>query len=342
MRNLSSIASALLISLTLAILPAMAAGKSHPESMTSGLFIRQASLTAVFPDASGSGNPLKQDPPQDARLDPVDLVLDDGTNENNIGVGGTQEFLWLNRFTPDPASFPFTLNQIQVYFETEGLVNIGDDIQLVIYENTSGNTDPAVGSTWLVSFPETVSVLDAWSVYDLPAPIQFNGPGDVLLGVIAMEIPGTSYWPAGIDQTATQQRSWVGWWETSPPPDPPVLPPTNWVLIDTYFPGNWMIRGYGESGSEPTPTPTPPPTSTPPPTGTPTAPFCVNSGDVNLDGELTSSDAQSAFYIVLGLFTPTPIEFCAAYCNADLNVTAGDAQLIFLAVLGLGNCDDPI
>lgn len=328
MKNLASFLSGSLICLALAILPGMAAGLDTADSMTSGLFIRQASLTAAFPDASGSGNPSKQDPPQNALLDAVDLVLDDGTNENNIGVGGTRELLWLNRFTPDPASFPFTLNQIQVYFETEGLVNIGDDIQLIVYENTSGNTDPAVGSNWLASFPETVTALDTWSVYNLSVPVQFNGPGDVLIGVIGMEVPGTSYWPAGIDQTTTQQRSWAGWWETSPPPDPPTLPATNWVLIDNYFPGNWMIRGYGETGSGPTPTPT--------------APYCVNSGDVNLDGELTANDAQGAFYIVLGLFTPTPIEFCAADCNADLDVTAGDAQMIFLAVLGLGNCDDPI
>jgi hypothetical protein len=82
-------------------------------------------------------------------------------------------------------------------------------------------------------------------VYDLVPPVSLNGPGDVILGVIGMEVPGTSYWPASLDQTVSQQRSWAGWWNSSPPPSPPLLPPDEWTPIDTYFPGNWMVRGYG-------------------------------------------------------------------------------------------------
>jgi len=97
-----------------------------------------------------------------------------------------------------------------------------------------------------------------------------------------------------------------------------------------------------------TPTPTPaPPTNTPtptapPPTQTPTATQCLNHGDVNFDGSLTAADAQLAFYIVLGLYTPTTAEQCAADCDGSGSVTAGDAQAIFLAVLGTGSCADPI
>ena len=30
-----------------------------------------------------------------------------------------------------------------------------------------------------------------------------------------------------------------------------MLPPdASWVLIDDYFPGNWMVRGYGETAGE--------------------------------------------------------------------------------------------
>ncbi len=186
----------------------------------------------------------------DARLTPASfqLILDDGSREDDIGLGGTIEMMWVNRFTPGPNQFPVNLTQIQVYFSSVGLVNAGDDIVLVVYENTSGNTDPAAGSTFLASYPATVEVLDAWNVYNLPTPVVFNGPGDVLLGVIALEVPGTSYWPAAIDQTTTQARSWAGWWNSSPPPNPPLLPPPNWTPIDAYFPGNWMVRGYGECG----------------------------------------------------------------------------------------------
>ncbi len=78
---------------------------------------------------------------------------------------------------------------------------------------------------------------------------------------------------------------------------------------------------------------------TPPTTPTPA---CVNNGDVNLNGSLTSEDAQIAFSIALGAYTPTYDEWCAADCNGDGEVTAGDAQVIFGAVLGLDNCVDPL
>jgi YVTN family beta-propeller protein len=93
-----------------------------------------------------------------------------------------------------------------------------------------------------------------------------------------------------------------------------------------------------------TPIPTSTPTLTPTPTPTPTQTQgdCVNHGDTNLDGVITAGDAQLAFYIVLGLYSPTYQEECAADCNGDGIVTAGDAQMIFLTVLGIGSCVDPL
>jgi uncharacterized membrane protein/subtilisin family serine protease len=187
----------------------------------------------------------------------VALVLDDGSNENNIGIGGGWEFVFANRFTPDPSEFAFDLNQVQVYFEGgTTFVQAGDPIKIVVYENTSGNTDPAVGSNFLASFDSTVLGVDSWNVYDLPTPVSFNGPGDVIIGVIAMQT-GTvpNYFPAALDSTAPQQRSWAGWWLDSPPPTPPVLPPDDtWTLIDAFLPGNWLIRGSGETTAPPIPT----------------------------------------------------------------------------------------
>jgi N-acetylneuraminic acid mutarotase len=70
--------------------------------------------------------------------------------------------------------------------------------------------------------------------------------------------------------------------------------------------------------------------------------ICINNGDVNQDGILSAADAQLAFYIALGLYSPTFEEECAADCNGDGIVTAADAQLIFYSVLGIGNCEDPL
>lgn len=177
---------------------------------------------------------------------PAQLVLDDGSWENDIGIGGTVEFIWVNRFTPLAFDFPFDLAQVWVYFSSAGLVGVGDGIVLAVYENTSGSADPAVGSTLLAAFPAAVQALDAWNIYDLSPGVLLEGPGDVIVGVIAMAVPGASYSPAAIDMTASQHRSWAGWWNISPPPDPPLLPPDGyWVPIDDFYPGNWMVRGYG-------------------------------------------------------------------------------------------------
>jgi len=73
---------------------------------------------------------------------------------------------------------------------------------------------------------------------------------------------------------------------------------------------------------------------------TPT-PLCPHTGDVIADGIISAGDAQRAFYIVVGLYTPNYIEECAADCNGDGVVSAGDAQQIFGAIFG-GSCADPL
>ncbi|MBN1297659.1 hypothetical protein JXA80_12840, partial [bacterium] len=78
---------------------------------------------------------------------------------------------------------------------------------------------------------------------------------------------------------------------------------------------------------------------TPEPTVTPD---CIRHGDVNLNGSISAGDAQLAFNIVLGLYSPSYQEACAADCNGDGNLTASDAQSIFYAVLGTGGCVDPL
>lgn len=124
---------------------------------------------------------------------------------------------------------------------------------------------------------------------------------------------------------------------TSAPSTPtPTVTPTNPPATETPVPTDTPV---------PTATSTPWPTATPTsiPTDTPTGtPPCVHHGDVTLDGTLSSADAQTAFYIVLGTVTPTFEESCAADCNGDGTVSAADSQLIFLAVLGSGSCEDPI
>ena len=192
--------------------------------------------------------------------DAVVLELDDSTVENGVGINGntspypSYQIIWLNRFTPDSSLYPFTLNQISVFFSPTAAsgVSADDAIDLVVYLDADG--DPSNGATLLATFETSVVAVDGTlSTYDLATPVEISGPGDVLIGVIdrfvVSGVTGPTY-PAAIDTTASQGRSWIGWW-SSDPPDPASLPPDNtFVTIDSLgLPGNWIIRGAGVTGS---------------------------------------------------------------------------------------------
>jgi hypothetical protein len=182
----------------------------------------------------------------------VNLVVDDGSQENNIGLTSGGQFLWLNRFTPAPGEFPFTLDEVQILFDTGIGVNVGEIVDVYIYSDADGN--PANGATWEASYTNlAVQATDGttWSVYDLGAGVDLTGPGDVLIAVVnrtAGTNPGE--YPASIDQTASQQRSWVGIYNAGNPGNPPTLPADAFfnTIDNAGLPGNWMVRGSGEIG----------------------------------------------------------------------------------------------
>lgn len=177
--------------------------------------------------------------------DPVELVLDDGTAEEGIGIGGTHQFIWLNRFTPDAESFPFNLESVQIYFDSLGGVLNGHSFEIYVYENTSGNEDPAVGSKLLYSERVTANTLDTFHEFVLAEPVLLEGPGDVIIGVGALVLNPSGYWPAALDMDSSLQRSWIGWWSTPLPADPVLPPDESWSLVDVFKPGNWLLRAYG-------------------------------------------------------------------------------------------------
>ncbi|HQN69473.1 MAG TPA: carboxypeptidase-like regulatory domain-containing protein, partial [Anaerolineaceae bacterium] len=152
----------------------------------------------------------------------VELILDNDTPTYQIGVGGEQQFIWVNRFTPTAEQYPFTLNSVDIYWASgANYVSSGDDFEIVIYKNTSGNTDPAVGSEFISKQAIKATTLDDWQSYELDEPVYFEGPGDVIIGVIALEKPGVDYYPASLDSGPSKQRSWAGWWSSEDADNPP-------------------------------------------------------------------------------------------------------------------------
>jgi uncharacterized repeat protein (TIGR01451 family) len=208
-----------------------------------------AAQSPLLADAGPSDHPVVAAPVSpDAD---VQLILDDGSSENALGLTAGGQFIWLNRFTPDPALFPFTLQEVQHYFYNGQGVAVGDVFDVYIYEDTDGDGDPGTGAVFLGDIQDvTAQALDAWSVWPLPSPVALNGPGDVLIVVVNRTTVAPGTYPATMDQTASQGRSWVGAY-TGDPGDPPTLPADSlWGIVDSFgFAGNWMARGYGQTGT---------------------------------------------------------------------------------------------
>ena len=253
-----------------------------------------------------SGHPDPED--QSAVIEPqsieadVSLALDDGQWEISHGLVSTDgtvsyQFIWLNQFTPAPSEYPFTLDQVWVMFDDNSggnNVSPGDAIDLVIYGDADSN--PTNGANHRGTYSTSVLAADGlnWSKYNLVPGVTFNSPGDVLIAVINRyvvdgETPNSL--PALKDTNSDKGRSWIGYWNSAPP-DPAVLPP------DSYFQlvggGNWLIRGYGETGGTvpPTPTDPPPPTEPPPTQPSPSGnPLRVTLAWTDYPGSLSASKA---------------------------------------------------
>jgi len=182
------------------------------------------------------------------KLADVELILDDGSLENSIGLTAGGDFLWANRFTPSPDQIPFTLDMAQVAWNNT--VAVSDNVTIAVFFDADG--DPSNGATYLGKMDSTVqNISGAFVNYEFDDPIQITAPGDVLIAVINRSgAPEYSDLPAALDQTGTlHQRSWIGLYSGSVP-EIPTLPPDNtWAIIDTLgFAGNWMIRGMGTAG----------------------------------------------------------------------------------------------
>ena len=179
---------------------------------------------------------------------PVELILDDGSREADVGLSDVAafQFLWFNQFErPFPG---IDLEEIQVLFPPGPEIVPGAEIQLVVYFDA--DRDPSNGAELLTAFDDVIQVVDGttFSVYPVDPPLRVIEEGDILIGVVNRFVEsGVSppSRPAALDTTTDQGRSWVALW-TGDPPSVPDLPPDLFLsTIDFLEPGNWMIRGSG-------------------------------------------------------------------------------------------------
>ena len=181
--------------------------------------------------------------------DPVNMIVDDGVLENNIGLNNTTAgtasmFEWFNRFSP--TEFPIEVSRVDIYWNS-AYVTVGNAIELLVFEG--GDNPCATGGTIRADQNDTVAAVDTFDQYTLTTPAQVTAGPSVSLAVIDRWVVSgvdPSTYPAAIDTTASQGRSWVASWAADPP-NPPQLPSDGLCgTIDSFgLPGNWLIRGAG-------------------------------------------------------------------------------------------------
>ena len=175
---------------------------------------------------------------------PVQLVLDDGTIEGQSGVNGASaaQFLWLNHFAP--AGQDIDLEEVRVLFPPGANMVVGNAVQIVVLTDDDG--DPTNGATFVAGLDAGVQAVDGstFSSYLLDPAVPLGAADDILIGVVPRFVKTgvtSPTFPAAVDTTAPQGRSWIALWSGDPPAAPSL--PSDGAM--TSVAGNWTIRGFG-------------------------------------------------------------------------------------------------
>jgi hypothetical protein len=181
--------------------------------------------------------------------------LDDGTYEDTIGLNdqASTEYaaIWLNRFTPPGGTGAFTINTISIEWpDNPNGSLVGKSVNLVAYYDADGDGDPSNAVRLGGDTSVTIASLDAFLDYTVNFAVP--GDGDVYVGFEnTYALGGTTpiFYPAAIDEGASQNRSWVAGM-SSGDPDPDNLANDDLIgTIDSFgLPGNWLIRATGIAG----------------------------------------------------------------------------------------------
>jgi len=179
---------------------------------------------------------------------PVQLVLDDDSAEGVLGLtgGAARQFLWLNSFSNPGA---FQLQEIWVLFPASADVPLGGQVQIVVMVDPDG--DPTNGANLVATYDVTVQAKDGntFSVYPLGTALDLGGTGDVLIGVVnryfTTGVTPPPTFPAALDTTTSQGRSYFALWAGDAPNPPDLGTATTIALVSGATAGNFMIRGFG-------------------------------------------------------------------------------------------------
>jgi hypothetical protein len=162
---------------------------------------------STAPGAAKAASVKLSQPSSPLKISAVDsLTLDDGNNtpDGFIGFGpnGTNDFYWLNRFTP--SGFSFRLEGFTFYMRTEAAAT--NPVFLAVYD-ANGNT-LVQGNLTLPTSP-----VGGWYIVNLSTPISFNDGEVFSILAGASRVIG---FPAGADvDAAVPNQSFYYNWSSS-------------------------------------------------------------------------------------------------------------------------------
>ena len=272
-RSLKIAAFTMLVGLLAALVsqPAWASRSAGPAGSTalSSAAIPGNSANATYRNDLSAAPIAARKGLKDSNTSPLDLwVLDDGSAENSLGWGNTSEnitsaAIWLNRFMPANASFPLRVNTISVLWPGPDSGSfVGRDVRILIYVDQNRDNNPT-DAVIVHASNHIISVADWVQWQDFPINVTLTTPGDIYIGWEDKWAEGgvtPRMFPAALDETAPQGRSWIAANATVRTPD--VVTLGNNEVVDTVdnlgLPGNFMIRGNVTPITVATPTPLPP------------------------------------------------------------------------------------
>ena len=174
-------------------------------------------------------------------------LLDDGTQENSIGITGDADIMWLNYFTAIAGC-----ELINTVYLTWGETQNGFPCRIILYEDPDddGYADNAIYLTETATTVQNANTNFFTTVSITPTLVS----GGFFVAAICQNLPEGNY-AAPLDETLSQGNSWIaahypGLFDVYNLMSNP-LPPT---LVDYFFPGNWLLRAEGtEAGPVATP-----------------------------------------------------------------------------------------
>lgn len=198
-----------------------------------GLFaaVAAADFVSSLPSAPGSGNGST------TRVD--EYQLDDGVSENSVGLTAGGTFLWFNQFNVQAG-----LDQItgisnswgSASFPGSAGVSPGTPFTVSIWTDNNGNATPVDSGATLVAQANGVvqaGAIDTDAFQTTAIAANLTGVSSFYVGVTISHAAGT--FPAALDQTLPQGRSWVAI-------DPVGNLNGSLNLVDVGLAGNWLLR----------------------------------------------------------------------------------------------------